>query len=65
MKSNLKIKLELIQELKGLINTDEKIKETFEHFKAIQEKWKLVGQVPKSELDNLWKTYHHHVENFF
>ncbi|MDG1850418.1 MAG: DUF349 domain-containing protein [Flavobacteriales bacterium] len=65
MKSNLKVKLELIEELKGLINADEKIKETFEHFKNIQEKWKSAGQVPKSELDNLWKTYHHHVENFF
>lgn len=65
MKSNLRLKLELIEELKGLINTDEKIKETFENFKVIQEKWKSVGQVPKSELDNLWKTYHHHVENFF
>lgn len=65
MKSNLKVKLDLIEELKGLINADEKIKETFEHFKTIQEKWRSTGQVPKSELDNLWKTYHHHVENFF
>jgi hypothetical protein len=51
--------------LKGLLNADEKIKETFEHFKNIQERWKATGQVPKSDLDNLWKTYHHHVENFF
>jgi len=65
MKSNLKIKLDLIEELKGLLNADEKIKETFEHFKNIQERWKATGQVPKSDLDNLWKTYHHHVENFF
>ena len=65
MKSNLKVKLDLIEELKSLINADEKIKETFEHFKTIQEKWRSTGQVPKSELDNLWKTYHHHVENFF
>ena len=65
MKNNLKIKLDLIEELKGLLNADEKIKETFEHFKDIQERWKAAGQVPKSELDNLWKTYHHDVENFF
>ena len=65
MKDNLKIKLDLIEELKGLLNADEKIKETFEHFKNIQERWKAAGQVPKVELDNLWKTYHHHVENFF
>jgi len=65
MTSNLKIKLDLINELKGLLNAEEKMKETFEHFKDIQERWKSAGQVPKSELNNLWQTYHHHVENFF
>ena len=65
MKQNLKIKLDLIEELKGLLNADERIKETFEHFKDIQERWKAAGQVPKSELNNLWQTYHHHVEKFF
>lgn len=65
MATNLKLKLNLIEELKGLLNTEEKMKETFEHFKDIQERWKSVGQVPKSELNNLWQTYHHHVENFF
>ena len=65
MKQNLQIKLGLIEELKGLLNAEEKMKETFEHFKDIQERWKAAGQVPKSELNNLWQTYHHHVENFF
>ena len=65
MKHNLQIKLDLIEELKGLLNAEEKMKETFEHFKDIQGRWKAVGQVPKSELNNLWQTYHHHVENFF
>ena len=65
MATNLKIKTGLIEELKGLLNAEEKMKETFEHFKDIQERWKSAGQVPKSELNNLWHTYHHHVENFF
>ncbi len=65
MTSNLKIKLDLIEELKGLLNTEEKMKVTFEHFKDIQLRWKAVGQVPKTDLNNLWQTYHHHVENFF
>ena len=63
--ANLKIKLELIEELKGLLNAEEKMKETFEHFKTIQERWKTVGMVPKADVNNLWQTYHHHVENFF
>ena len=65
MTGNLKIKLDLIEELKGLLNAEEKMKETFEHFKDIQVRWKAVGQVPKADLNNLWQTYHHHVENFF
>ena len=65
MSKNLKIKLNLIEELKGLLNAEEKIKVTFDHFKDIQARWKAVGQVPKSDLNNLWKTYHHHVEKFF
>ena len=65
MKQNLQIKLGLIEELKGLLHAEEKMKETFEHFKDIQDRWKSAGQVPKSELNNLWQTYHHHVENFF
>ena len=65
MSANLKIKLDLIEELKGLLNAEEKMKETFEHFKDIQVRWKAVGQVPKTDLNNLWQTYHHHVENFF
>ena len=65
MKNNLKIKLDLIEELKGLLNAEEKMKVTFEHFKDIQIRWKAAGQVPKTELNNLWQTYHHHVENFF
>jgi len=65
MDGNLKIKLDLIEELKGLLNAEEKMKVTFEHFKDIQVRWKAVGQVPKSDLNNLWQTYHHHVENFF
>ena len=53
MKQNLQIKLGLIEELKGLLNAEEKMKETFEHFKDIQGRWKAAGQVPKSELNNL------------
>ena len=65
MKHNLEVKLGLIEELKGLLNAEEKMKETFIHFKDIQQRWKTAGQVPKLELNNLWNTYNHHVENFF
>lgn len=62
---NLKIKQEILDDLKALINSEETLKKTYDEFKALQEKWKEVGQVPVSELNNLWQNYHFLVEQFF
>ena len=37
----------------------------YKDFKAIQEKWRAIGPVPKSHYNDTWKTYHHHVERFY
>lgn len=63
--ANLKIKQDILEELKNLINSEETLKKTYDEFKALQEKWKEVGQVPVSELNNLWQNYHFLVEQFF
>lgn len=62
---NLKKKLDILDELKVLINSEETLKKTYDEFKVLQEKWKEVGQVPASELNNLWQSYHFLVERFF
>lgn len=62
---NLKKKFQILDELKSLVNSKETLKKTYDDFKELQGKWKEIGMVPKSEVNNLWSTYHFHVEKFF
>ncbi len=64
-KDNLADRLELIEKLKGLVNVEEDINTTYNSFKDIQEKWKTAGPVPRTDYNNVWKTYHHHIEIFY
>ena len=62
---NLKTKRKIIEDIDKLTQEDESIKKTFEHFKILQEQWKNTGHVPQTENNNLWQSYHHHVELFY
>ncbi len=65
LNENLHRRLEIIEELKGLIDVEENINTTYNHFKEIQEKWRTAGPIPRDQYNNVWNTYHHHVENFY
>ncbi|WP_271782107.1 DUF349 domain-containing protein [Aquimarina algiphila] len=65
LQENLKRRLELIDELKGLLNVDENINTTYNHFKSIQERWRNAGPIPRDKYNTVWNTYHHHTENFY
>ncbi|TXE13942.1 DUF349 domain-containing protein [Seonamhaeicola algicola] len=65
LKNNLAKKLEIIEELKGLINVDENINTTYKHFKELQERWRNTGPIPRDKYNNAWNSYHHHVEMFY
>ena len=62
---NLKLKLQIIEELKELINSDENTSSTFARFRELQSKWKEIGLVPQQSVKDLWETYNLHVENFY
>ncbi len=62
---NLKLKLEVIEELKELINSDETINHTFTRFRELQQRWKDIGLVPLQNVKDLWETYNLHIENFY
>ena len=62
---NLAQKKAILEELKQLIASEETLKKTYDDFRALQEKWKGIGQVPATENANLWNTYHFLVEKFF
>ena len=65
LQANLKKRLELIEELKGLIDVEENINTTYKLFKDIQIRWREAGPIPRDGYNTVWNTYHHHVENFY
>ncbi|WP_026839007.1 DUF349 domain-containing protein [Gillisia sp. JM1] len=65
LNKNLNLRLEIIEELKGLLGVEENINTTYKHFKELQDKWRTAGAVPRDKYNTVWNTYHHHVENFY
>lgn len=65
LKTNLENRLQIIEEIKGLINVEENINTTYKHFKDLQERWRTAGPIPRDKYNNAWNTYHHHVEIFY
>jgi len=62
---NLRKKEEILDALKELINSEETLKRTYDDFRDLQDRWKDIGMVPKTEVNNLWQNYHFLVERFF
>ena len=65
LQANLVSKQEIIEKLKELTNKDESIGSHFKEFNDLQAEWKNIGPVPRNESNDLWKTYHHHIDNFY
>ena len=64
-KENLSYRLNLIENLKALVNVEEDINTTYTNFKDIQARWRHAGPIPRADYNNVWKTYHHHIEIFY
>ena len=62
---NLQQKNAILEDLKQLINSEETLKKTYDEFRLLQDKWKEIGQVPATEITNLWNNYHFLVEKFY
>ena len=65
LKENLANRLGIIDELKSLVNVEEDINTTYKHFKDVQERWRTAGPVPRNNYNDVWRTYHHHIEIFY
>ena len=65
LKNNLQNRLAIIEELKGLIDIEEDINTTYNNFKDLQERWKNAGPIPRANYNDVWRTYHHHMEIFY
>lgn len=62
---NLRVKLQIIEELKALVAAGETVGQTFQTFRALQQRWKEAGAVPQANVKEVWETYNLHVENFY
>lgn len=65
LKSNLERRLEIVEEIKNLINPEENIKDTLKHFNELRDQWKNIGPIPRDKYNHVWNNYHFHVENFY
>ncbi|MGW9686864.1 DUF349 domain-containing protein [Flagellimonas sp. 2504JD1-5] len=65
LKNNLQKRLEIIEQLKSLVNVEEDINTTYKNFKELQENWRNAGPVPRKNYNDVWRTYHHHMEIFY
>ncbi len=62
---NLKEKEAILEELRSLIDSEEELKKTYDHFKELQERWKQIGPVPQNAKSTLWNNFNFLVEKFF
>ena len=65
LQANLNRRLEIVEEIKNLINPQENIKDTLKHFNGLREEWKNIGPIPRDKYNHVWNNYHFHVENFY
>ncbi|MBQ22509.1 MAG: hypothetical protein CMD32_03785 [Flavobacteriales bacterium] len=64
-KNNSELKKEIIEQIKALIGSDNPVNTIYKKFKLLQENWHKTGPALRSENNNLWETYKHHVERFY
>lgn len=62
---NYAAKLQIIEDLKNLLEKAEDVTHTFPEFRELQNRWKAIDAVPASKAKNLWETYQHYVEKFY
>ncbi|MDD2425413.1 MAG: DUF349 domain-containing protein, partial [Bacteroidales bacterium] len=62
---NLNSKLQIIEELKELLEKQEDIQQTFPAFRELQNRWKSVGPVPQARNKDMWETYQYLIERFY
>lgn len=65
LKQNLEARLQIIEEIKGLIDVSQSSNTTYNKFKNLQEEWRKLGKIPAKEANNVWNNYRHHVEKFY
>ncbi|MBE9488210.1 MAG: DUF349 domain-containing protein [Bacteroidetes bacterium] len=62
---NFEAKQQVIENLKALVEKGDGDAAAFDSFKKLQKEWSSIGQIDKAKLNDIWKSYHLYVENFY
>jgi len=63
--TNLLQKQHLLGQMKVLVESNDDVSTHINEFRALQQKWKTIGQVPASASTDLWKQYNLYQESFW
>ncbi|MCD8176047.1 MAG: DUF349 domain-containing protein [Tannerellaceae bacterium] len=63
--ANYALKLQLIDRLKELTESQDDFNKLYQEFKDIQQRWKEVKAVPQEHANELWKSYQLYSERFY
>lgn len=63
--ANYALKLQLIDQLKELCDSQDDFNKLYNSFKDIQQRWKEVKAVPQEHVNELWKSYQMYSEQFY
>ena len=63
--ANLTKKLEIIEKIKSMITTPEEANKGYQEFKALQQEWREIKNVPAEKASELWRNYQLYVEQFY
>ncbi|MBR3111591.1 MAG: DUF349 domain-containing protein [Prevotella sp.] len=63
--TNLAKKLEIIEKVKSMITTPEEANKGYQEFKALQQQWREIKNVPAEKANELWRNYQLYVEQFY
>lgn len=62
---NLRKKEEIIEKIKAMTTSPEEANKSYQDFKALQQEWKEIKNIPADKANKVWKNYQLYVEQFY
>ena len=62
---NLQKKLDILEKIKAMSTSPEEANKSYKDFKALQEEWREIQNVPAENATELWRNYQLYVEQFY
>ena len=62
---NMEKKLAIIEKIKNMVTSPEEANKSYKEFKALQDEWRDIKNVPAEKANELWRNYQLYVEQFY